>query len=106
MGSATARRERAYVLLKKPHTQERKDRIQELQSRILSLDRAWGMHKQGRSGPVVGIATEIRERGSGSSLDTILLQKPTWTDDDAKFVEAMRNDLKLFPNPDPATQEH
>jgi hypothetical protein len=57
------------------------------------------MHKQGRSGPVVGIATEIRERGSGSSLDTILLQKPTWTDDDAKFVEAMRNDLKLFPNP-------
>ena len=57
------------------------------------------MYKRGRNGPVVGIATEIREPGSGSSLDAILLKKPTWSDEDTRFVEDMRIDLNFFANP-------
>jgi hypothetical protein len=57
------------------------------------------MHKQGRDGTVIGLATEVRERGSGFSLDTVLLRKPEWTEEDAAFVEQMRTDLDLFANP-------
>jgi len=87
----------AYVFLKKPHAEDRKYRTRELELRVW-VTRA-EMHKHGRSGPVIGIATEIREPGSGSSLDTVLLQKPTWSEEDAEFVEAMRRDLGLFANP-------
>lgn len=85
-----------YVFLKTPHVEEREHRTRELQLRAwIALEE---MHKQGRVGPVVGIATEVREPGSGFSLDALLLQKPEWTSDDIAFVNAMRADLNLFSN--------
>lgn len=83
-----------YVFLKAPHAEDREYRTRELQAR------AWvaraEMHKQGRDGPVLGLATEVREPSSGFSLDAVLLRKPDWTEDDAAFVERMRADHDLF----------
>jgi hypothetical protein len=86
-----------YLFLKAPHAVERKYRTRDLEMRAW-LARAEA-HKHGRNGPVVGIATEVREPGSGSSLDAILLTKPEWSEEDAALVEELRTRCDFFANP-------
>jgi hypothetical protein len=57
------------------------------------------LHKHGRNGPIVGLATEVRAPGSGSSLDAILLIKPDWSDADTAFVEEVRRRGDFVSNP-------
>ena len=85
------------VFLKAPHAVERKYRTRELEMRAwVARDEA---HKQGLNGPVVGLATEVREPGSGFSLDALLLTKPEWTEEDAALTEELRARAALFVNP-------
>jgi hypothetical protein len=85
-----------YVFLKARHAEPREDRVQELTLR------AWvargKAHERGIDGPVLGIATEVREPGSGFSLDAILLQLPEWTKEHVEFVTEMGKDLDYFEN--------
>jgi hypothetical protein len=86
-----------YVLLKKKHGVSRKDRSEELVLRcIVARDR---MEEQGRPGIVIGIATEVREPGSGFSLDLSLLNVTPWTQEYHEKALEISADLGYFRSP-------
>ncbi len=83
-----------YVFLKQKHAEPRKDRIAELHARAYVMRDK--MEELGRPGVVVGIATEFPEKGSGFSLDLLLLDFPEWTAELHQQAVAARDDFDLF----------
>lgn len=87
-----------YVFLKQKHAEPREDRIRELQARCYAT-RGF-MDEHGIDGTtVVGIATEFPEKGSGFSLDLMLIDVPEWNDEQREVVAEMRKRLDIFANP-------
>jgi hypothetical protein len=87
-----------YVFLKQKHEEPREERVAELQARAFVVRDL--MENQGRPGPVVGVATEIPEEGSGFSLDLLLVDIPEWTDELRTWAARARDELGLFKKPD------
>jgi hypothetical protein len=86
-----------YVFLKRRHAEERRLRTIELLARCIVVRD--DMERSGRSGPVVGLATEVPEPGSGFSLDNVLLDVRQWTPDLRKRAREAREKLGYFKNP-------
>jgi hypothetical protein len=86
-----------YVFLKEKHGEERKYRAAEIHARCFVMRDE--LDKQGKSGIVIGIATEVPERGSGFSLDTVYLEVLEWNDDLRESARKAREDLGFFKTP-------
>ena len=87
-----------YVFLKQKHAEPREHRTRELEARCYAA-RDY-MDQEGIAGTtVVGIATEFPEKGSGFSLDLMLLDVPEWGDEQRAFIAQVRERLDIFRNP-------
>lgn len=83
-----------YVFLAKPHGFDRQERVEELNDRCKIVR---GTLKDCKV--IVGIATEVREPGKGFSLDLILLEKDTWSEEDEREVQLIKKHMGFFANP-------
>ncbi|MEE9123406.1 MAG: NERD domain-containing protein [candidate division NC10 bacterium] len=83
-----------YVLLARPGTDDRKQRVAELMVRCFI---ARGITESATT--VVGIATEIPEPASGSSFDVCWLHKPDWSEEDAQELARLQQDTGAFTDP-------
>jgi len=83
-----------YVFLKRPHSDDRKHRKQELLARcFITRDNLKEPH------PVVGIATERHSEGEGSSVDGLLLDVPIWTEEMHAQAVRFKDELGFFASP-------
>jgi hypothetical protein len=86
-----------YVFLAADATEQRQERGRELILRcIVARSR---MAAENGSKPVVGLATERYQKGSGSSLDAVLVHLPTWTPEWQEKAEGIVRDLGYFAAP-------
>lgn len=86
-----------YVFLKRRHGEERRLRTIELLARCIVVRD--DMERSGKNGPVVGLATEVPEPGSGFSLDNVLLDVREWTPQLREKAREARDELGYFKNP-------
>lgn len=86
-----------YVFLKQAHSEPRERRVAELQARCFVARDT--IDTMGRRGLVAGIATELPENGSGSSLDCLLLDVPDWTDTFRARAKWFREEAGFFKKP-------
>jgi len=84
----------AYVFLKQPHSEDREYRKAELVARCYVV-----RDKMTLANPVIGIATEKREEGSGFSLDGVLLEVTTWTPEMHAYAAEAREKFGFFKAP-------
>lgn len=80
-----------YVFLALPKEVSRKDRVAELTGRCVV---ARGLDLETKV--VVGIATEIPEKGAGSSFDVVYFELDEWTDDYQRQMDYLQNECGLF----------
>lgn len=87
-----------YVFLKAPHEESREDRVRDLEMRcFIARDE---IDKKGLTGKMVGLSTEVYEKGKGFSLDALLLDIPTWGEEQRAIARRLREDTGFFKSPE------
>lgn len=83
-----------YVFLACPRAEKREERVAELAARCHV---ARGLNQDQKT--VIGIATEEYDPRNGFSLDVIYYFKEIWSEKDAKQMDYLQKDCKLFTKP-------
>lgn len=84
-----------YVFLAGARDEPRDTRVKELGLRCIVA-----RSRQHAYAPVVGLGTERWKRGSGYSLDAVLVDIPDWSNEDQVKADQMSRELGYFVNPD------